>query len=406
MKIVAFAMRNIGRNSHRTVITTLAMAFAGFIMVFYVSLVEGMFFMLEKNVVSLNLGDLQIHAPGYRDDPDLYNRIEGYEGITGELDDSGFYSAGRLFGFALAATGRTSSGVVLRGVDVEREATVTDVHQNLIAGSWLDETEPRGVVLGSKLAKTLEVGPGDEVVIVGQASDGSMANELYRVRGILKSLGQGIDGSGFFMVEREFRSLMVVPTGVHEIVAMRKDRSEDLEAATERVRQAFPGLDVRNWRELQPLVARIFEISNSTMYFMYVITYAAIGMVILNAMLMSVFERIHEFGLMKAVGVGPLGILALVLTEAGLQAAVAGGIAVGVGLPFSLFFESHGIDLSRIGGGGILYGVAIDPVWYCRVTARSVIEPIVFLFAIVIAGVVYPATKAALITPLQAVYYR
>src|SRR3990170_1100209 len=251
MKIVAFAMRNIGRNSHRTVITTLAMAFAGFIMVFYVSLVEGMFFMLEKNVVSLNLGDLQIHAPGYRDDPDLYNRIEGYEGITGELDDSGFYSAGRLFGFALAATGRTSSGVVLRGVDVEREATVTDVHQNLIAGSWLDETEPRGVVLGSKLAKTLEVRPGDEVVIVGQASDGSMANELYRVRGILKSLGQGIDGSGFFMVEREFRSLMVVPTGVHEIVAMRKDRSEDLEAATERVRQACPGLDVRNWRELQ-----------------------------------------------------------------------------------------------------------------------------------------------------------
>ncbi|GMR05132.1 MAG: ABC transporter permease [Thermodesulfobacteriota bacterium] len=406
MKILSAALRNVGRNRHRTIVTTLAMAFAGLVMIFYVSLMNGMFSMLEKNIVSMDLGDIQIHAPGYLDDPDLYNRIMGFEKVIGKVEKKGFFASPRLYGYALGATERTSSGVVLTGVDPAREDRVTELYRHISKGEWLDPKDPGGVVIGSKLSGILDRGPGDEIVVVGQASDGSMANEVYHVRGVLKAVGQAIDSSSLFMTSGAFRSLMVLPEGVHEIALSRVSKDMDLAQATLAARSAAKGLDVKNWRELRPLVARLFDVSVYSTYFMYIVTYAAIGIVISNATLMSVFERIHELGLLKALGVGPGRIAAMVFTETIIQAAGAGALAVAAGLPLSLYFEAHGINLTRVVGSASLYGVAIDPVWYSVVTARSVVEPVIFLIAMVIAGVIYPVVKAARLTPLEALYYR
>lgn len=406
MKILSFGIRNVGRNRTRSLVTTTAMAFAGFIMVFYVSLMEGMINMMENNIVSLNLGDIQIHAEGYREDPDLYKRINNYREHIEKLKSSGYFASPRLYGFGLAASGSTSSGVLLRGLDLEHEITVTQLHRHIMDGSWLDDTDLKGVVIGNKLARTLDTKPGDEIVIVGQAADGSMANDIYYVRGILKSIGDGLDRSGFFMVDKALRDLMVLPDGAHEIVIKRHDNKEDLVIATKRVSAIAPDLEVMNWRQLKPLLARIFDISTSALYFMYIIAYAAIGMVIMNAMLMSVFERIHELGVMKAIGVTPYQISALIFTEALFQTTVASVVAILFGLPLSLYYEKYGLDLSKITSGGSIHGVAFDPIWYCHVTIKSVMEPIIFLFAIVVLSVIYPAVKAALIRPVQAIYYR
>ncbi len=407
MKIFPFAFRNLGRNRTRAVVTIGAMAFAGAIMIFYSSLMEGFTETFERNMVGMNLGDIQIHAKKYRDDPDLYKRIGAASEIIKKLNALGFSAAPRLYGYGLAASGSASSGVKLRGLDIEREILVTKAHLHILQGKWLDRGDGHGVVVGRKLARTLGVGVGEEIIILSQAADGSVANDLYLVRGILKSIGEGIDRSGFFMLDTAFRELMALEEGVHEIAVARRDRSVDLKSATLQVSEAAKGYETKNWRELQPVIARILDNAAAGTIIMLLIVYAAIGMVTLNAMLMSVFERIREFGIMKAVGVSPWQIMALIAAEAMFQALFACALALAAGLPVSYYFQSHGIDLSSLAGPiqGSIGGVALDPVWYTNVTYDSVVQPLKFLVIIVGIAVIYPGVKAAVIQPVKAIHH-
>ena len=405
MRILSMASRNVIRNWRRTLVTTLAMGFAGFIMILFASLTEGLLYTSERNAVAMNLGDMQIHAEGYRDDPDLYKRIGNASDLVRKLQQAGFHAAQRVYGFGLAAAGSASAGVQLRGIDLTNEATVTQIHKHVMQGNWLADTDPKGVVIGKKLGRTLNVILGDEVVIIGQASDGSMANDLYTVRGILKSIGEEVDRAGFFMVERAFRELMVLPQGAHEITVMRPDRSRDLESATTQVAALTPGYETLNWRSLRPVIARILDLADAQTIVMVLITYVAVAMIVLNAMLMSVFERIRELGIMKAIGVTPWQILLLVYVETMVQVTVASIIALSSGWSIARYFQNNGIDLSAIASSTSFGGVAIDPIWYAYVTKEAVIIPIVFLFIIAAAAVIYPAIKAAVIRPVKAIYY-
>lgn len=404
MKILSIASRNVIRNWRRTTVTTMAMAFAGFIMIIFAALMMGLLQTSERNAVSMNLGDIQIHPYGYRDDPDLYNRIEKPEDLVNRLKKAGFFAAYRIYSFALAASGSTSAGVQLRGLNLKDEATVTQIHKHIMKGSWLSDEDPFGVVIGKKLARTLGVGIGQEIVIIGQASDGSMANELYSVRGILKSVSEEIDRTGFYMTEASFRDLMVLPEGAHEIAVMRPDRTTDLSIATKEVAALAQGYETMNWRSLRPVIARILDMADAQMIIMILITYIAVAMVVLNAMLMSVFERIKEFGVMKAVGVKPFQIVLLIYAETIIQVITAALIALAAGYSIASYLEDNGIDLSAIASGASFGGIAMDPIWYAYITGDSLIMPIFFLFLIAFLAAVYPAIKAAVIRPVAAIH--
>lgn len=407
MDIFSIAFRNVLRSRHRSLVTISAMAFAGFIMIFYATLLEGLIHTTEQNAIGMEIGEVQVHAQGYREDPDLYNRIGGVDVLIAKVEEAGFIAAPRLYGFGLAAAGFSSAGIKLRGVDLEREPRITRVHQHLLEGSWLDKNDPAGVVVGRKLAKTLGVGGDDEVLVVSQAADGSLANDLFRVRGVLKSIGDGVDRGGFFMTAGAYRQLMVVPAGAHEIVVLRKDPEIELDAATKTLSALLPEYEVMSWRQLYPVVARVVDLSEYSLMILLLITYAAVGILTLNAMLMGVFERIHEFGIMKALGVSPWRIFSLILGETLIQVSIAVAAALLTAVPLSLYFESHPLDFSGLAKtSSSIAGVAIDPVWYCRVTVDSVVTPVVFLYVIAALAIVYPATKAAVIRPIQAIYHR
>ncbi|MFA7382183.1 MAG: FtsX-like permease family protein [Desulfurivibrionaceae bacterium] len=407
MLIVSFAFRNFNRARTRTRITVAAMAFACAIMIFYASLLEGWLAGMEKNAVGMDLGEFQVHARGYRADPDLYKRIAGEEEVLAQLDRAGFVAAPRLYASGLAAAGNASSGIELRGVDLLREPLVTDIHQHVWQGQWLAEDDPAGVVVGRKLARILGLKLGDEVVVVAQAADGSMANELFRVRGILKSVSEGVDRGGFFLAAAAFRRLMLVPQGVQQIVVKRRQASEDLTRATGRLARLLPCYEVRNWRQLQPVLARLFEMSDVSLVIMLLITYAAVGILTLNALLMSVFERIPEFGVMKALGFSPWGLFAMIVVESMLQVTVAVFLALAAGLPLSFYFAIHPIDFSSfVQSSSTIAGVALDAKWYCVVTVNSVVLPVIFLYLVAGLAILYPALKAAMLKPLAAIYHR
>lgn len=404
MDVWTMARRNVWRNRRRTLTTVAAMSLALFVLLIYAGMMEGYFADMERDVLDLEVGDLQIFAADYRDDPSIYTRIEDERALLSELRRAGFPASGRLLGFGLAASDSTSAGVAFRGVDLAHDAEVSRVGAEVARGSWLDAADPRGVVIGRRLARMLEADLGSELLVLSQGADGAMAYDLFRVRGILRGIGDATDRTGVFMPAASYRELMVVPTGVHQII-VRRPPELDLPAAAERVRATAAAHDVRTWRQLLPTISSMIDSARAAITVMYVVVYLAVGILILNAMLMAVFERVRELGVLKAVGVGPLQVVSMIFLESAIQAGIAIALAVALAVPALVYLSRVGVDVQSLAGVSVM-GIAMQSTWRAAIVPSVFVGPIGTLVVIVVLAVLYPASKAALIQPVAAMRHR
>lgn len=403
MNLFRMAWRNVWRNRRRTLVTITAMTLALWVELIYAGLIPGYMADMEQGIVDLEVGDLQVHAPGFLTSPSLYTAVPDSDALVARLEERGFPASARLLGGGLAAAGESSAGVALRGVDPAHDARVSRLAEHIAEGTWLDPADPRGVVLGRRLARTLGVKPGAELVVVSQAADGSLANDLYTVRGVLSPVAQATDRATVLMNAAAFRELMAFPEGAHQIVVRRG--AVDLAAAAEQVRALAPGQDVQTWRELMPVVAQMLESTAGIVYVFFFIIYIAVAILILNAMLTSVFERIREFGVLKAIGAGPVRVLSLILAESGIQTAVAMAAGLALAAPMMWYTQVHGIDIGFLAGTDVM-GVAMDDLWHGIYTPATIGPPLVLLWVIAGVAVLYPALKAAWIDPVRAMRHR
>lgn len=400
MEVFKMAWRNLWRSRRRSLTTIVAMTFALVVMLLLSGLIEGMLRTLEQDIVELEVGDIQIFADDYRKKPSIHTRILDPEAVLAPLDAAGFSASARLLAFGLAASDESSAGASFRGVDVERDARVSRVHREVGEGSWLDESDPKGVVIGKGLARSLSVGLADEILVLSQAADDTMAYELYRVRGILRGVGGAIDRSGVFMTQPSFRELMVLPEGAHQII-VRRPQHTDLLAAHEQVAALASPLEVKTWKMIFPTLSSYLASARSMMSILYLIIYSAVGVLLLNSMLMAVFERIHEFGVLKAIGVGPFSVMSLILVETAIQTGIALACGTLLSLPLLLFLSTTGINIAAMGSVEIM-GAAFNPIWRALFTPGIFVGPILLLVVIVVLAVLYPALKAAWIQPIAA----
>lgn len=404
MSIAKMAWRNLWRNPRRSLVTMGTMTLALAALLVFAGLMRGMQSALERNVVDLETGDLQIFAKGYQDRPSLYVRIADPDALVARLERAGFAAAPRLRASGLAAAGANSGGALLVGVDVARDHRVSRVDREVADGRWLDPGDDKGVVIGRRLARSLGVGPGGEILLLANAADGSMANELYRVRGVLRAMGDAIDRGGVFMTAAAWRHLLVVPDGAHQII-VRRPAGVDLAAARATAAGLAPDDDVKSWPELMPTLANIFETQRASLGLIYLIVYVAVGIVILNAMMMAVFERIRELGVLKAVGMKPTGVFALVALEGAWQTLLAVALGLALAAPTLHYLVHHGINIASLAGTSV-QGVAYDPEWHAEVDRATFTGPIGMLVAIVAIAMTFPALKAARLQPVEAMRYR
>jgi putative ABC transport system permease protein len=404
LDLFAMAWRNVWRSRRRTLVTVAAMTLALFVTIVYSGLMEGYLEGMERNVLDLEVGDLQVFAGDYRSNPSIHTRIDDPEALLARLDAAGFRASGRLLAFGLAAADEASAGASFRGLDIQRDETVSEIAQQLERGLWLDEADPKGVVIGRGLARSLALDVGGELLVISQGADSSMAYDLYLVRGVLRGISDAIDRTGVFMVEASFRELMSLPEGVHQIIVRRPDDTP-LDAAVAQIDALASGHDVRSWRQLVPTIASMLDSGRAAMVTMSVLIYLAIGILILNAMLMAVFERIRELGVLKALGFSPGALFGLILIESGIQTVLAILAGVALGIPAILYLSRTGINLESLAGTSIL-GIAMDPIWRAAVNMRVFSTPILLLVIIVLIAAVYPAAKAALLRPVEAMRHQ
>ena len=403
-KLFQIAWRNLWRTPRRTVVTCGAMTLAVLTMMIYSSLIAGMLRDLERDIVDVEIGDVQVHAEGYLNRPSLYTLIDDSEEVASRIEAAGYSVAGNLLAGGLAASDTTSAGASLRGVDLEEIASVSQIADEVEEGDWLDSQDPAGVVVGKLLARTLDIGVGAELILLSQAYDGSMANDLFIVRGVLGTISAATDRAAVYMLSDTFRDLFGVYEGVHQLI-VRRPEGVSLEAAESVVAQLAEGHVTKSWRALMPTLATMVDSVSGVIWIVYVIVYLVLALLILNAMLMAVFERIRELGVLKAIGLAPRHVFLLMAIEALLQAATAIVIGGLLAAPALVYLQQNGFNMGLVSGLTIA-GLSMDSIWYGEISPRIFVLPVVTLVVLVFLGVLYPGIKAARVEPVEAMRHQ
>jgi ABC-type lipoprotein release transport system permease subunit len=403
MTLVRMAWRNLWRNPRRTFITLFSMIFGLTMMIVGYALMDGMLNQMVHYATLLGTGHVQIHHPEYLEDHSLYDTMPNTPEAMVAASKAGAASP-RIFATALVSSGKQSAGGQLWGIDPALERDVTELHLHLSEGKWLAPVAREQVVLGKNIARTLSVGPGDEVIVLTQAADGSLGNNIYTVSGVFKSIGELIDRGGVFMHLDDLSSLLVLDGKIHEI-AVRLDDPENLEQARQIIQNELDPViySVEDWRQLFPELSEYLRISSSSMWIMLLVIFAVAGLGIVNTQLMALFERTREIGIMRALGLGPLSVAGLILIETiflALISAAAGGVT---GSLWALHLEKNGWDISWMGGSFDFIGVAFDPHMYATLTLDAVLQCVAIMFIVVLVVTLYPVFRATRISPVDAI---
>ncbi len=399
------AWRNLWRNPRRTIITLFSMIFGLTMMIVGYTLSDGMLDQMVHYATLLGTGHVQVHHPDYLEDHSLYDSMDHPETLLKKITETGLGTASpRVFATALVSSGPQSAGGQLWGIDPSREASVTELQLHLETGTWLTPEARGEVVLGRNLARTLSVGPGDEIVVLTQAADGSLGNALYTVAGTLKSIGEALDRGGVIMHIQDLSELLVMDNRIHE-VAIRLNDPNRLEEAVATLGKVLDQnrYKVQSWKQLFPELAQYLRVSSGSMTLVLAIIFAVASLGIVNTQLMSLFERTREVGIMRALGISPLSVIRIILYETLFLVLIAAAIGGILGSLWSLRLEQVGWDISWMGGSFAFVGVAFDPHMYATLTPKAVIHSIVVMIAVVLLASFYPFFRAARISPVEAI---
>jgi ABC-type lipoprotein release transport system permease subunit len=394
------AWRNVWRNPRRTgvVVTAVAVGLAGVVLTMAVNF--GMVVQMVDTAIATELGHLQIHAAGFDQNPEVSRRLPR----AGEAQVAALEAqpeivawARRVRGEGLVTSPRSSSGVRVVGVEPDREPRVSVIADSVEQGAWL-LGERRRVLLGHKLARRLEVDVGDKVVVSVQALGGDLAAEAYRVGGIFRTPQGELDEGTLFLRIDEGQALFALGDSVNEIVAVANDRRR-VGPLRDALAAALPGQEVRSWDELRPVLIYMVDLFDQQAWVVYVAIFVAMAFGIANVLLMAVYERIREIGILTAVGMSRRRLVAALVIES--LAVTMLGLVLGFGLALlGVWLLRDGIDLSVFAEGLSSFGVGTRLVPALR--WADFWTPVAIALVTSLVASAWPAWRAVRFKPAEA----
>ncbi len=405
MKMVKISWRNLWRNATRTNITITAVALCVAILIIFQALIIGLIEKAVSNTTNLLVGEVQIHANGYLDDRSIYKSLGNIEKVRAFARENNIGIVERSYGFGLISSGKKSAGTQFWGINPEFELNYFDFANNIDEGEFLSETSLNKVVLGKKLARSLAAEIGTELVVFVQGADGSLGNDLFYVSGILKNIADDIDRGAAMILKDDFDILFSTNNIVHEIALNSKGKFE-AEEIQKNISSKLKDASVMTWKQLMPFIDSMVDQMSAFMLTMFSLIFTvAASLGVMNTLLMSTYDRMKEFGVIRAIGATPWRIIRQVSMEAILLTTLASIIGVIIGLGISLYLQVYGIDFS--GKGNLSFGgVVFDPIWKASVSFKIVLLPVVLMFVTSIVASLYPASIAARIKPVEAIHYK
>jgi ABC-type lipoprotein release transport system permease subunit len=401
------AWRNIWRHPRRTILTISAVAFAAAILVFMLSLQLGSYETMINSTVKIFAGHLQVQAKDYKEKNDIRLVVPDPAAIGKILDNTPGVEAYtyRASAFSMVSSRDRTYGTLVVGVDPEKEANVSTLKKVIREGSYLTGDDYEGALIGELLAKNLRVDVGDELTVIGQGRDGSVAATLLIVRGIYKSGLADFDRSSVQISLRNFQDLYSMRGAAHEVVAIARSL-RDVAAIKRSVEAGIAdigndhSLVALDWMELVPGLLQAIQLDLTSGMIFYLILIMVVAFSIMNTFLMAIFERTKEFGVLMAIGTTPRRLTKILLIESISMTMV--GIAAGIilGSIITLYFQSHGIEFA--GSAEIMSEFGISGKLYPRLSIISATVGPTLVLAMTFLAALYPAMKIRKLRPVEA----
>lgn len=399
MQILKMAFRDLGRNRRRSFFSALAVAIGLGLLMLMSSVIQGEMGSALESAIHLQTGHIQIRSGLYDENKSSLkweDLVENPDQIASKVAavDQVQAATPRLFASGFLSTGDESTGVRIYGIDPQSE--VNDPYrQGILSGSFLTADDREGLLIGRPAAARLHLQAGDKVSLSVNTSNGDVQEQTFTIRGIYTTDTYGFDNSTVFLPLAKAQALTQTENHASTIVVLLKDTS-----FTDQVAGAInaPNLKVLTWKDLNTLFVEFETLANSYIGFFYLIILAITASVIINTLIMSVYERTREIGILSAIGMRGGRIMGLFLGESILLA--IGGVLMGLalGVVAVYLFNINGFYIGNMGLNGILVSDTIR----ARLTADNTIRVSIMTFVATILSGLYPAVMASRMEPVTA----
>lgn len=406
MDLFRLAWKNLWRNRRRTLITLAAISLSVMLVQAFHNLAMGTYARMIDSGVRAGSGHLAAYRGDYVDSRDeklswtpgdLVPQVRKLPGVQEALP--------RVYLPGLAQSSRESRGILLTGVDPQRELAVNPFLKKLPPKDMVRTLDGRDAVLGSRLLKELKIGLGNKFVVTVQSRTGELVSELFRVRGVVETGLKEVDGS-LILVGRERAARMGgIPGEIHELAVILAEAEADrtVHPAIERLLAGRDDLRVVTWERAMPNLANAIKLDYASQKFIFVIILAIVTIGVVNTLLMSVMERIREFGVILALGASAGRLRRMILAEAAVLGLVAMALGSLLGSLATWYLVVHGIDLQAFISEELEFGgVVFDPVLRAIWDLRWMVRIALYVVGLCLLASLYPAVKAARIEPAEA----
>jgi ABC-type lipoprotein release transport system permease subunit len=411
MMLLRMAWRNLGRNKRRSALTLAAAVFATLLCVVNLAISAGSQKRWVANAVELYPGHFEVSARGYRDSHALDDALVLSPEQRAALDAlpgaAGWAPRLEAFGLISADSERaTGRGVQLFGIDAARERGLSRLVRSLREDGAAPQRAapggPRQIALGDLLARNLGAKLGDDVIVVSADAFGSQAADRFRVVGTFHVAADELDGYGALVDLGELQEFLSAGERLSHAAIFARD-TRALPAISARLRETFPAdrYEVLSWPELVPELVQFIEMGDVGDWFQNGLLLIVVAFGLLNTVLMSVFERVREFGVLRALGLRPRAVFGLVVLESLLLSLLGIALGFALGIPLVLYLEKHPIPLSADVGKAIeVFG--LEPVIQFALSRSSLVAlPLVLLGVGALASLL-PAIRASRGRPVDA----
>jgi ABC-type lipoprotein release transport system permease subunit len=397
------AWRNVWRNPRRTTVILIAVIIGVWSMILLNAISRGFVENLIGNGISTLTGHIQILAPLYRQDPVVENSIEQPESVEHVLEirlPTGSIWGPRVNVGAIASNARHSTGVTMVGIVPDREARLSFIGRSVDQGKYLEEGDDEGILVGEALLKDFETRLGHKLVLMAQGTNREIISRAFRIRGAFHAELEATEKQYVFITLPAAQSMLKLGTAVSQFSILLPGSGMTERVAADLNRELPKGVEVWTWQKLLPMVQAYMRLMDGFMYIWNVVVFVAMGFGLVNTVLMAVYERMREFGLLKALGMRPSRILKDVVIE-GLYLLCIGAVVGNIiGFVSVWILGRTGIDLSALAQGSEYFGMST--VIYPALAAKDVVAADLTVLALGLLVSMYPALKASRFKPVEA----
>lgn len=404
---IGLAGRNLFRHKKRSLINLTAITFGLGAMIFLRGFVYGAQNQMVENITTTLTGDAQIVPASLENIFNTNGVIEASEGIRQMLgsDPRVANFAERILGGGLVTSNTTSMATFVVGFDPEQEDAIGS-RRSVVRGRLMSNQDLTGAALGEKMRAILGLEIGDEVVVTAQDYYGSLAGGKYTLIGTFETGNDQIDNGTVMLLKPTAQKLLSYGEMISKI-ALKVDRRFSIDDVVQDLRRGLGQKDlhgselkVLTWAELLPMLSQMIRFQNGMIFIIMVIVLTVVAAGILNTLMMSVIERIREFGLMLALGTTPLQIIQMVVLESFLLTMAGALLGSLLGISLVLYFGRVGIDMSRFVSAlsNFLIGTEVHP----RIDWFYLLVILLLVMTTNLLASFYPAWRAGRLLPIEA----